>query len=199
MQISNKSHNKPLWLFPLKLNWERKLATFYLGVHKPPNSFSFCLKPHLSFTRWILQYIFKQHFSFCLSSAIKKVSGNLLYNKTAFDLACGIYAIQSSVTLAAWRYPWRYCNASAFRLVLSIDGTLKHTIEQKCQCVYTLNYCYILLITVSTYGTKSNNILRAAAFHCESSCWNYNPWCRQFYVLLIWIKYERRVEKTFGY
>lgn len=44
----------------------------------------------------------------------------------AFDLACEIYAIQSSVTLAAWRYPWRYCNASAFRLVLSIDGTLKH-------------------------------------------------------------------------
>lgn len=54
----------------------------------------------------------------------KKVNVNLLYNKTAFDLACEIYAIQSSVTLAAWRYPWRYCNASAFRLVLSIDGTL---------------------------------------------------------------------------
>lgn len=67
---------------------------------------------------------FQVAFFILSGSAIKKVSVNLLYNKTAFDLACGIYAIQSSVTLAAWRYPWRYCNASAFRLVLSIDGTL---------------------------------------------------------------------------
>lgn len=33
--------------------------------------------------------------------------------------------VQSSVTLAAWRYPWRYWSASALRLVLTIDGTYK--------------------------------------------------------------------------
>lgn len=170
MEISNRSHNKPLRLFPLKLTWEWKLATF---MSTQTTTFSqFLRKATFIFHKMDSAIHFQIAFFILSELCYKKVSVNLLYNKPALDLACGINAIQSSVTLAAWRYPWRYCNASAFRLVLSIDGTLKHT-EQKCQRAHTLNYCYILLITVSICGTKSNDILRAAVFHIERSCWNY--------------------------
>ncbi|XP_048953332.1 fibroblast growth factor 2 isoform X1 [Canis lupus dingo] len=45
-------------------------------------------------------------------------------HETIVGLANLESAVQSSVTLAASRFPWRYWSASALRLVLTIDGTL---------------------------------------------------------------------------
>lgn len=49
----------------------------------------------------------------------------VISSETILGLANLEKAVQSSVTLAAWRYPWRYWSASALRLVLTIDGTYK--------------------------------------------------------------------------
>lgn len=108
---------------PWKLSWEWKLATF-IYEYTNHQFLQFQLKARPIFYKMESAIQFQAAFSFCLSSAIKKVSVDLLHNQPAFDLACGVSAAQSRLTLAAWRYPWRYCNASAFRLVLSMDRTL---------------------------------------------------------------------------
>lgn len=71
MQISNKSRNKPLWLFPLKINWEWKLATF-IYEYTNHQILQFQLKATLIFYKMESAIQFQAAFSFCLSSAIKK-------------------------------------------------------------------------------------------------------------------------------
>lgn len=109
--------------FEIKLGME--VSHLYLWVHKPSNSSVSALSHTYLLQDGICNTI-SSSFFILSELCYKKVSVNLLHNKPAFDLACGVSAVQSRLTLAAWRYPCRYCNASAFRLVLSMDRTWKH-------------------------------------------------------------------------
>lgn len=68
---------------PLKLNWEWKLATF-IYEYTNHQILQFQLKATSIFYKMESAIQFQAAFSFCLSSAIKEVSVDLLHTTTSF-------------------------------------------------------------------------------------------------------------------
>lgn len=78
-------HNKLLWLFPWKLNWEWKLATF-IYEHTNHQTPRVQLKATLILYTMESAIQFQAAFSLCLSSAIKKSVSAFCHNKPGSDV-----------------------------------------------------------------------------------------------------------------
>lgn len=101
-------------------NW--KVTHFYLWLHKPPNLLKVQLKATFNIL-YKMEFVTSSKGKLALMQLCSDVCG--ISSETIRGLASLENAVQSSVTLAAWRYPWRYWSASALRLLLTIDGTCK--------------------------------------------------------------------------